>query len=114
MGMWDFEAWDNDAAADWFREVMDQTGLRAKWLEGINSDLEDKYEIARAAIWLFTQLGRVYIWPIDNYDSDLELAISVGEKLASCEWLNEEVPQYIEKLKLEIEELKSRRKQETT
>ena len=57
MGMWDYEAWDNDSAADWFGDLMDATNLRAKWLEGINSDLEEDYEVARAAIWLFVQLG---------------------------------------------------------
>jgi hypothetical protein len=110
MGMWDYEAWDNDLAADWFGDLMDATSLRSKWLEGIKSDLEDEFEVARAALWLFVQLGRVYVWPIDNYYDDLELAITTGEQITSLEWLNEEVPEYILKVKSEVEQLKSRRK----
>ncbi|MCP3924948.1 MAG: hypothetical protein GY714_20415 [Desulfobacterales bacterium] len=109
MGMWDFEAWDNDSAADWFGDLMDETNLRGKWLETISSKDEGHSE-KRATVWLFAQLGRVYIWPIENYDSDLELAIKVGEEITESEWLNEEAPPYIEKLKADVEILKGRRK----
>ncbi len=109
MGMWDFEAWDNDSAADWFAGLMDETKLRDKWLKAIN-DEDSGQEARRAAVWLFAQLGRVYIWPISNYDEDLELAITVGEEIAASKGLIDEVPPFIEKLKLDIEEIKKRRK----
>ena len=88
---------------------MEGTKLRENWLKTIEGDAEDEFEKVRAAVWLFAQLGRVYIWPIDNYDEDLELAISKGESIASMEDLLEDVPGYISKLKAEIEELKGRR-----
>lgn len=110
MGMWDFEAWDNDSAADWFGGLMKETSLREKWLDGINRDPEDEYEVVRAAIWLFKNLGRVYIWPIDEYEDDLHKTIAVGEKLLSIQWMNEEVPTYTGKLKADLEEIKARRR----
>ena len=112
MGMWDEEAWDNDSAADWFADLMDETKLRESWLKAIEDDAEDEYEKIRAAVWLFVQLGRVYIWPIDDYDKDLELAISKGESVVAMEGLAEEVPDYVSKLKAEIEELKGRREKD--
>ncbi len=111
MGMWDFEAWDNDSAADWFGNLMDATNLREHWLSGIQGDAEDDYEEVRAAVWLFAQLGRTYIWPIDHLDADLELAISAAETLLANQWLQEEVPEFLEKVKSELTELQSRRRQ---
>ena len=108
MGMWDFEAWDNDSAADFFGDLMSETGLRDKWLKVMEGDFGQ--EEKRAAVWLFAQLGRVYIWPIDNFDEDIELALSVGEEIAASPYLNEEVPPFIEKLKADLEVIRSRKK----
>lgn len=110
MGMWDFEAWDNDSAADWFGGLMDASQLREHWLRGIEADSEGDFEVARAAVWLFRVLGRVYVWPIENYDNDLELAISKGEAILKVEWLQGEAPEFLRHLKADLDELKSRRK----
>lgn len=67
--MWDYKPWDNDGAADWYGDLMDNTKLRDAWLEGIKEDPIDSPDVVRAAAGLFIILGRIYIWPIDNYDS---------------------------------------------
>ena len=111
MGMWDIKPWDNDEAADWYGDLMDSCGIRQKWLQGIQSSLVDKADTVRAAVGLFVMLGRVYIWPIENYDEDLELTISKCEALLEVdEYL--ECKELIEQINLELEELKSRRKPE--
>ena len=110
MGMWDFEAWGNDSAADWFGDLMEATKLREHWLNGIQGDAEDEYEEVRAAVWLFAQLGRTYIWPIDHLDADLELAISAAKTLLANEWLQEEAPDFLTKVRDELADIESRRK----
>ena len=57
-------------------------------------------------------LGRVYIWPIDNYDNDLELTISQLGKVAENEEYKE-VPELIEIISGELNELESRLKKDT-
>jgi len=109
MGMWDIKPWDNDEAADWYGDLMDKTGLRAHWLEGINSHLTDEADTVRAAVGLFLMLGRVYIWPIDNYDEDLEVTIIKAECLLDVPEYSES-PELLAQLQLEVEELRSRRK----
>jgi len=109
MGMWDIKPWDNDEAADWYTDVMETCQIRKKWLEGIKADLTDEFDTVRAAIGLFIMLGRVYIWPIETYDKDLELAISKCESLQKVDEYQES-PELLEQIGFELEELKSRRK----
>lgn len=108
MGTWGINPWDSDKAADWYSEVMESCRIREKWLEGMRSNLEDDAEVVRAAVGLFLMLGRVYVWPIKQYDKDLELAISKCEALLKVDEL-EEVPEFIEQIRLELQELQSRR-----
>ena len=105
--MWDYNPWDNDRAADWYGGLMDETKLRDIWLEGIEEDPIDSPEVIRAAANLFIMLGRVYIWPIDNYDNDLKLTIRQLEKVAENEEFKE-FPKLIEAISEELNELKSR------
>ncbi|MBX2846905.1 MAG: hypothetical protein KTR16_01185 [Acidiferrobacterales bacterium] len=107
MGMWDFKPWDNDSAADWFGDFMDDTNIRDHWLEGIKQDPLDDADTVRAAASIFVMLGRVYIWPIDHLDQDLELTICQLKKTLECEE-NKEVPELLEMIQTEIEELESR------
>ena len=88
---------------------MDATRLRDAWLKGINADPDDSPEIVRAAAALFVMLGRVYVWPIGNFDADLERAITALSKVGECEELKES-PELSELVATEIAELKSRRK----
>ncbi|MEO0459364.1 MAG: hypothetical protein AAF219_00885 [Myxococcota bacterium] len=113
MGMWGLDPWDNDAAADWFGDLMDTTQLRRHWLSAIEGDAEDDPERVRAAVWLFLQLGRVYVWPIDHLESDLELAIRAAERLKSNEELLE-VDGIGSKFEREYRELVAQRRPEPT
>jgi len=110
--MWDFKPWDNDGAADWYGNLMESTQLRNAWLKGINEDPIDSPNIVRAAAALFIMLGRVYVWPIDNYDNDLELTIKQLKKVAANEEY-QDLPELIEIIQSEIVELKSRLKKDS-
>ena len=110
MGMWEFEAWGNDSAADWFADLMDSTNLRQHWVKGIEAEPEEEYEEVRAAIWLFAQLGRTYVWPIDHLDTDIETTIKAAEALLATEWLQEEVPEFLAKVSIDLDQIKVRRK----
>jgi hypothetical protein len=109
MGMWAYAPWDNDGAADWYGDLMDRTKLREAWLEGIGQDPADSPDVVRAAAALFVMLGRVYVWPIKNFDEDLERAIAALTGIAGCEEYKE-VPELMELIAEEIAEPKSRRK----
>ena len=111
--MWDFKPWDNDGAADWYGDLMDETNLRKSWLEGINEDPIDSPDIVRAAAGLFIMLGRVYIWPIDSFDEDLELTIVQLKKVENNEEYKE-LPKLIEIIQGEIVELESRLKKDSS
>ena len=94
MGAWSDEPWDNDTAADWFGVLMDSTRLRDAWHEGITADPDDdEGEVRYAAAWLFLQLGRVYVWPIDTFAEDLEQTIRVLHELRTDERLSENDPE---------------------
>lgn len=110
--MWDFKPWDNDGAADWYGDLMDNTQLRKLWLAGINEDPIDSPDVVRAAAGLFIMLGRIYIWPIDYYDNDLELSIKQLKKVSENEEYKE-IPELIEIIQGEIVELESRLKKES-
>lgn len=107
MGMWDFTPWDNDGAADWYADFMDVTNFREHWIKGINEDPVDNPDYVRAAASLFVMMGRVYIWPIDHFDSDLELTINQLKKVLECEEYAE-VPELIEVIQSEVNELERR------
>lgn len=109
MGMWAFEPWDNDEAADWFGDFMADTQIRQKWLKGINADPADSPEVIRAAAALFIMLGRVYVWPIKHLDEDLELAIASLSQVATNEQYAQ-APELAAAIEQEVAELKARRK----
>lgn len=108
--MWGFMPWDNDGAADWYGDLMDQTKLRDSWLEGIKQDPDESPDIVRAASGLFVMLGRVYIWPIDDYDEDLELTISQLQKVLENDSY-QDVAELTDVIQGELSELKSRLKE---
>ena len=112
MGMWAFKPWDNDLAADWYDEFMDETKLRTVWLKGIKKDPIEEFEEVRAAVSIYLMLGRVYVWPIDHLDSDLALCIEQTEKMLS-EPEHLEAEELIAQISEELTELKSRMPSET-
>jgi len=109
MGMWAFAPWDNDEAADWFGDFMDNSQIRQEWLKGINADPQDSPGIVRAAASVFVMLGRVYVWPIKTFDQDLELAIASLQRVVEVGEY-EDSPELIAVIGQELAELESRRK----
>lgn len=108
MGAWGVAAWDNDGAADWFGELFGATKLAAKVEKTLKKkDIEEYHEEIRAAAHVVLALGRVYVWPIDDLERHLKLAI---EKLEAIKELEEyqETPAFVEAIEAEVAELRSR------
>jgi hypothetical protein len=104
MGAWGSAAWDNDDAADWFGDLFAATKLAARVEKTLKKkDVEEYAGQIRAAAYLLVALGRVYVWPIDDLDRHLRLAI---EKLEAIHQL----PDYEgdPAIAAEIAELRSR------
>ena len=77
--MWGEQPWDNDQAADWFAGLMEKTSLPEKvrtTLRLADKGLdEETTPLLRAAAWCVIQFGRVYVWPVNELEFDLQLAI---------------------------------------
>ena len=85
MGAWGEGPLQNDRAADWLHELLDGTGFCDRVAQGLASGDPDQ---VRAAAWLVTVLGRVYVWPIDRLDADRAAARTALEALlADADWL---------------------------
>jgi hypothetical protein len=109
MGAWGTAAWENDGAADWFGETFDATGLARHVEETLNGDPEDDHQEIRAAAYLLATLGRVFIWPVDDLDRHLALAISKLEAIREMD-IYQEAPSFVEAIDAEIGVLRSRLK----
>jgi HEAT repeat protein len=82
MGAWGSAAWDNDLAADWFAELFETTKLARRVEKTLNRrDLEEYAPEIRAAAYVLIALGRNYVWPVDELERHLQLAISKLEAL---------------------------------
>lgn len=107
MGAWGTAAWDNDSAADWFNDVIDATGLAGHVEEALNRDPVDDPDVIRAAAFLLVQLGRVYIWPVDDLDRHLALAVRQLEAVRELESFRE-ADGFVAAIDAEIAELRTR------
>ena len=105
MGAWGVAPWDSDSAADWYGDLFDEIPLAAKVEETLNADPEEYAEEIRAAAALLIMLGRTYIWPVDDMDRHLELAIAQMEKVQAT---YEDEPELASAVGEEITVLKSR------
>ena len=81
MGAWGFAPWDDDSAADWFGDLFDEIPLASKVEKTLQLDPKEYSAEIRAASALLVMLGRTYIWPIDDIDRHLKLAITQMEKI---------------------------------
>ena len=75
MGAWGAAAWDNDGAADWFGDMFDATGLAKHVEKTLNLDADDNHAEIHVTTYVLVTLGRNYIWPVDDLDRHLALAI---------------------------------------
>ena len=82
MGAWGEQPWDNDTAADWFGSVLTGNPLIAT----VNQTLrEGESEEQYAALWLVAELGRVYVWPINELEETLALAVAAADTILAGE-----------------------------
>ncbi|MFQ6308781.1 hypothetical protein [Lysobacter capsici] len=107
MGDWSLAAEDNDAAADWYGHLFDSTRLAAHVEEALNRDPDSEPDVIRAAAFVLVQLGRVYIWPVDEMDRHLKLAIQKLEAIRELEEF-QEVDGLVAEIDNEISILRSR------
>ena len=111
MGTWGVQPWGNDTAADWFDNFMETTKIRESVLATIEQDVEvdfaDSLQEIRAATYVFTALGRLYIWPVEHYDDDLKKIIGKAKEARekTTEFQTEEISALMDE---EIAELESR------
>jgi hypothetical protein len=75
----------------------------------LERDVEEYPEEVRAAAYMVVALGRVYIWPINDLDNHLALAISKLEQIRAL-GVYQEVPDFVKSIDEEIAVLKSRLK----
>ncbi len=81
MGAWGKSPWDNDGAADWFGDLFEELPLPAKVEAILRLDARLHHEKIRAAAALLVMLGRTYIWPVNDLNRHLELAVVRMEEL---------------------------------
>jgi hypothetical protein len=107
MGAWGFAPWDNDSAADWYGDLFDATGLAKHVEDALGGDPAEDPDVIRAAAYLLVSLGRVYIWPIEDLDRHLALAIQKLEAVRELEEF-QEVEGLVETIDADISVLRSR------
>lgn len=108
MGAWGKEPWENDAAADWFGDVMENSGLPLMVEAALVLDVEEHHEDIRAAAYVLLSLGRTFIWPVQKLDEHLRLAIQKLREIAAMEIYAE--AGFAPVIEKEIAELESRLK----
>jgi Domain of unknown function (DUF4259) len=109
MGVWGYQPWESDMASDWYANLFQNTNLAENVRKTLNLDVKEYYEEVRAAAYLLTVLGHKYIWPINDLEKDLKLAISKLENILadkSCP-LNES-KEIVDAINVEIATLKLR------
>lgn len=105
MGTWGPAAWDNDSAADWFAEMFEKTKLDRYVEKTLKKDPEEEPDEIRAAAYILVALGRNYIWPVDDLDRHLALAITKLEAIKAL--YAADSPDYVHTIDEEIAKLKS-------
>ncbi|MEN7551958.1 hypothetical protein AAG747_28850 [Rapidithrix thailandica] len=106
--MWGNQPWDNDCAADWFAKTIGDSGLATRVRNTLQELLAQEYWddealLVRAASYCLLQFGHVYVWPIDELEKDLDLAIQgLKRVLEEGEYFDPEI------LQVEIAELENR------
>jgi hypothetical protein len=107
MGTWGNKPWDNDAAANWFSDMISETGLAERVEKTLQLDVKEHYEEVRAAAALVVLLGHTYVWPIEDLDRHLELAASRLEEILAKDLFDGE-EEFTRPIQEEIKVLRSR------
>lgn len=82
MGAWGQEPWDNDTAGDFFGDLWEGTPVADRVLDALRSG---DGEVMVAALWLCSELCRVYVWPIERYDETLSAGITAADLVLARE-----------------------------
>jgi hypothetical protein len=111
MGRWATRPWDSDTAADWCWEMMEKTGLVKHIEETLRHKIDDAFpgdaDEIRAAAAVLLLLGHHYVWPVDDLERDLKLAIARLEEILAKDYggsCNEQIHAEIAALKSRLEE----------
>jgi hypothetical protein len=107
MGTWGSLPWDNDAAADWYGTLFDATKLASHVEEALKQDADDDYEEIRAAASLVILLCHNYVWPVEEIDRHLALAVARLEELSKLDECQEDADA-LAQIQAEIAVLKAR------
>jgi hypothetical protein len=75
VSTWGSEPWESDAAADWFGHLMQQTDLPLHIDAALNLEPSEYPEEIRAAAFVLGVFGRNFIYPLEQLDGHLKLAI---------------------------------------
>ena len=85
MGRWGTKPWEGDRAGEWFAVMMEKTRL-SKYVEKtlnqpIDEDFPEMNDQIRAATTILVLLGVPEVWPFEDRERLLKLAISRLEEL---------------------------------
>ena len=93
MGTWGHEPWENDAAADWCDELLAATALDDHISRTLQLDPELHRDEIRAAVFVLTQLGDIFAWRTESFESllmiaeqKLTLILSITESISDLEY----------------------------
>ena len=84
MGCWGPRPYENDDAADWFRDLWADFPVPEKIDQTLDLDVATSHAHIRAAIHVLLQLGDTYQWPIDCLDRQLKTAIERLQEMLSA------------------------------
>jgi hypothetical protein len=107
MGAWGKLPWENDGAADWFGALFDKTKLAKQVEDTLKLDVENSHEEIRAAASVLIFLGRHYIWPVQDLERHLTLAADRLDEVSRLDVITE-APEFVEEIRAEVQELRSR------
>jgi hypothetical protein len=81
-----YAPWADDIAADWLAELMEDTQLPQKVRRALEQPVNDvSSRVVRAAAGVLLAIGYNYVWPVEDIDSDFELAANQLEKCLTFE-----------------------------
>ena len=76
VGRWGIEPWANDRVADWYEQTFEVTGLAQQVEQTLNLNLAEYTDEVRATAHIVCLLGNKYMWPFDNRERCIRLAVS--------------------------------------
>ena len=89
MGYWGTSPYSNDAGADFFYGALGMTSHHVHIaFDAVVNKGQPFGPETYAALWLFSKIGKNYVYNIDFLDADLEMAKELLDKHAT-EWANE-------------------------